>query len=71
LREFRVDVHDYGREYDDHVDDRGCDRVHVMSGRVHVMSGRVHVKSDRDGYGLPDLSTLVLALILVEVLINL
>lgn len=63
-REFRVDVHDYGREYDDHVDDRGC-------GRVHVMSGRVRVKSDRDGYGLPDLSTLVLALILVEVLIDL
>jgi len=42
-----------------------------MSGRVHVMSGRVHVKSDRDDYGLPDLSTLVLALILVEVLIDL
>jgi hypothetical protein len=31
------------------------------------MSDRVHVKSDRDGYGLPDLSALVLALILVEV----
>jgi len=34
------------------------------------MSGRVHVKSGRDGYGLPDLSALVLALILVEVLID-
>lgn len=63
-QEFRVDAHDYGREYDDHGDDRGC-------GRVHVMSGRVHVKSDRDGYGLLELSALVLALILVEVLIDL
>lgn len=63
MQELRVDdVHDYGREYDG--DDRGC-------GRVHVMSGRVHVKNDRDGYGLPELSALVLALILVEVLIDL
>jgi len=66
LRELRVDVHEYGREYDG--DDRGCDRVHVKSDRG---CGHVHVKSDRDDYGLPELLALVLVLILVEVLIDL
>jgi len=62
LLELHVGVHDYGRDYDG--DDRGCDRVHVKSDRGY---GHVHVKSDRDDYGLPELSALVLVLILVEV----